>query len=364
MKRKVYAVFFILFLLVALFSGYKYFSAEIDYHRATDYYESLSDSWIMPNPRVSVPDQPGDEPAAVPTVFEQDLPNTPAETPQSAISGQTSQAGSDGTPLPAFSEYDFAAGQTEKPDDIPDESSSPLSSVESLQDSLSPDPERPVTETVPPHTNLRPSSVTESEEPSPEYPYTTYEQAPISVDFDGLRSVNPEIIGWIYCEDTPINYPVLQGNDNEKYLKYTPDGKRSKNGSIFVDCACLSNFSSDNTIVYGHNRKDAMFSSLYQYSEQDYYESHPVIWLLTPEANYRIDLFAGMVVDVRSWVYSINLYSDQTWTSFVDSCVQSSDFISAVQPPLHARLITLSTCNQSFLDARYVLVGMLVQSVK
>ena len=203
-----------------------------------------------------------------------------------------------------------------------------------------------------------------SVKPDREYPYTTDEQAPISVDFDGLHSVNPEIIGWIYCEGTPINYPVLQGSNNEKYLKYTPDGKRSKNGSIFIDCTCLPDFSSDNTIVYGHNRKDAMFSSLYRYSEQDYYDSHPVMWLLTPNADYRIDLFAGMVVNVESRVYSINLYSDKTWTSFVDSCMESSDFHSAVQPPLHARLITLSTCNQSFLDARYVLVGMLVQSVK
>ena len=360
MKRKVYAVFFILFLLAAGFSGYKYFSAEMDYRRATDYYESLSDSWVMPNSGVSAPDQTGTEPAATSTVIQ----NVPDNTPQSAISVQISPAGSVGTPPPAFTGNDSAVGQAEMTDGIPEESSYPFPSGESLQDSPPPVPEGSVADTIPPYTDQGPSPAAKSVKPDREYPYTTDEQAPISVDFNGLHSVNPEIIGWIYCEGTPINYPVLQGSNNEKYLKYTPDGKRSKNGSIFIDCTCLPDFSSDNTIVYGHNRKDAMFSSLFRYSEQDYYDSHPVMWLLTPDKDYRIDLFAGMVVNVESRVYSINLYSDKTWTSFVDSCVESSDFYSAVQPPLHARLITLSTCNQSFLDARYVLVGMLVQSVK
>lgn len=32
-----------------------------------------------------------------------------------------------------------------------------------------------------------------------------------------------------------VDYPVVQGKDNEHYLHYTFDGKANKAGSIFLD---------------------------------------------------------------------------------------------------------------------------------
>lgn len=115
------------------------------------------------------------------------------------------------------------------------------------------------------------------------------EKAPISIDFEQLCQVNPDIIGWIYCEDTVINYPVLKGNDNDYYLHHTYDGTYSASGSIFVDAENADDFADSNTIIYGHHMKNgSMFASLSKWADQDYYEAHPVMWLLTPKQNYKI----------------------------------------------------------------------------
>ena len=40
--------------------------------------------------------------------------------------------------------------------------------------------------------------------------------APISVDWDELKKINEDIIGWVYFTGLPqISYPVLQAYDNE-----------------------------------------------------------------------------------------------------------------------------------------------------
>ena len=191
---------------------------------------------------------------------------------------------------------------------------------------------------------------------------TTTDQPPISVDFEELQQMNPEIIGWLYCEDTPINYPVLQTTDNSKYLKMQPDGKTARSGSIFVDCNCESDFSSDNNIVYGHNRRNGMFSCLPKYEYQTYYKDHPVMWLLTPDKNYRIDLFAGFATLAADWVYEINLYPERLRNEYLDRCLKSSDFKSDIDPHVDCSIITLSTCHYNGIDdARYVVMGTLAQ---
>ena len=60
------------------------------------------------------------------------------------------------------------------------------------------------------------SEIVEADETEPPMPVET---SPISVDFDTLKEANDDVIGWLYCEDTPINYPVLQSDDNSYYLR-------------------------------------------------------------------------------------------------------------------------------------------------
>ncbi len=187
------------------------------------------------------------------------------------------------------------------------------------------------------------------------------ETAPIVVDFEGLRSVNGDVTGWIYCEDTPINYPVVHGADNDYYLTHNYDGTASASGSIFVEAENRPDFVDSNTIIYGHHMKNgSMFASLDQWADQAYYEEHPVMWLLTPEQDYKIILTGGYTTSATSDTYTIFQGPGEELNTYLDKCMAQSDFSAGVELDGEARYVLLSTCAYVFDNARYVLHGILV----
>ena len=72
----------------------------------------------------------------------------------------------------------------------------------------------------------------------------------VTVDFEALKKINPEIIAWIRIPDTKIDYPVVQGTDNEYYLKRTFKKTEHVAGSIFLDKDNSSDFSNRKSILY------------------------------------------------------------------------------------------------------------------
>lgn len=122
----------------------------------------------------------------------------------------------------------------------------------------------------------------------PPDPPPVKEEPQIQVDFEQLTGQYPNLIGWLYCEGTPINYPVMQGKDNNQYLRHLPDGSYSVAGSLFADYRCGEPGEDMNFVIYGHNMKnESMFGTLVRYKEQSYYDAHPVLWLLTPDKTYK-----------------------------------------------------------------------------
>lgn len=187
------------------------------------------------------------------------------------------------------------------------------------------------------------------------------EHAPIAVDFDALRAVNPEVVGWIYCEDSAINYPVLQAADNEYYLHRSYDRSYSVSGSIFAEAANRPGFVDCNTILYGHHMNNgSMFASLERWADQSYYEEHPVLWLLTPEQDYKLLLFSGFTTSAYSDIYTVRAEPDETWQSYLDTLVRQSDFQADVDLSGCERTVMLSTCAYVFDFARYVLHAELI----
>lgn len=187
---------------------------------------------------------------------------------------------------------------------------------------------------------------------------------PIKVDFDTLTKANPDVWGWIYCEGTPINYPVVFGRDNAYYLERNYREEYDPSGSIFSDGANTKGVVNSNIILYGHHMLDgSMFASLKNWFQQDYYEAHPVMWLLTPEQNYRVELFAGYPTTADGWTYAIYLGPSVQFDSYLQVAKNSSAFSSDVTLEPDAHYLVLSTCaydGDEYGELRTVLHGKLV----
>jgi len=182
-----------------------------------------------------------------------------------------------------------------------------------------------------------------------------------TVDFDALRVINPDIVAWLICEGTRINYPVVQGSDNDYYLKHLFDGKRNNAGCLFVDSNNEPGFVDHNTVIYGHHMKDkSMFQALTEYKTQAFYEKHPQMILLTPDGNYTIDLFAGYVTDIKADSWKLWFDSNTEFKEWLRETRSKSTFQSEVEISTADKFITLSTCSYAFDNARYVVVGKLV----
>ena len=185
--------------------------------------------------------------------------------------------------------------------------------------------------------------------------------APIMVDFSDLTEVNGDVVGWIYCEDTVINYPVVWGRDNSYYLERDYRGKPDPCGTIFIDAKNAKDLSDSNTILYGHHMQDmTMFATLKYWLEQDYYDAHPVMWLLTPEQDYKIELFSSYVTSADSEAYTIFWEPSSEFDVYLRNVLSLSEVHSEVEIDGEAQYVVLSTCAYSFYLARTVLHGKLV----
>lgn len=187
------------------------------------------------------------------------------------------------------------------------------------------------------------------------------EVSPITVDFDALMSQSKDVVGWLYCADTVINYPVVQAEDNFYYLNRFIDGTYNGSGSLFLDCTCYGDFSGKNTVLYGHHMNDgSMLASICNYRKQEYYDAHPVLYLNTPTQNYRVEVFSGFITAADSAAYTMEFTSDSEYAEYIEKMKGFSDFASDVTIGPEDRMLTLSTCTYEYDNARYVVMGKLI----
>ncbi len=185
--------------------------------------------------------------------------------------------------------------------------------------------------------------------------------APLTVDFNALLNRNKDIIGWLYCPDTIINYPVVQGKSNDQYLRRDLDGKYLVSGTVFADYRNGTLTSDPNYIIYGHNMKNgSMFNILAKYKQQEFYDKHPIIYYLTPDATYRLELFAGLVIKRNDKIYTLNQNKEE-FLSLAEEYRAKSTFKSNTVITPEDTVVTLSTCSYEFDNARYIVMCKLVE---
>lgn len=175
------------------------------------------------------------------------------------------------------------------------------------------------------------------------------------MDLEALREVNPDVVGWIRIPDTEINYPLMQGEDNEYYLERTWNDQKSVTGSIFLEhlnSAALTDF---NTIVYGHNMQNgSMFAGIRKFNTQQYWEDHPYVYIRSDLGVYRYEIFSSYLADVDGSTYGLAFSQEETRTRFLANARENSVIETNISPEATDRILTLSTCSGMGYTTRWV----------
>lgn len=194
----------------------------------------------------------------------------------------------------------------------------------------------------------------------------TEEKSEKMLKLEELQKENNEIIGWLEIEGTNINYPVLQGTDNEFYMKNNYKKEKSKDGSIFLDKSYNWDIPSGNLLLYGHNNKNGiMFQDLLKYKNEDFYKEHTKIKFTTNKKDnvYEIiSVFYSRVYyksekNVFRYYYFVNANNEQEYNDFVNNAKKSSIYDTGINANYGDQLLTLSTCEYSQEDGRFVVVA-------
>lgn len=186
----------------------------------------------------------------------------------------------------------------------------------------------------------------------------------VLTEYKKLQAKNEDLIGWIKIADTNIDYPVMQGEDNEYYLQHNFDKAEDKNGCIFMDTQCDVIRHSMNYILYGHHMQSGnMFGNLYKYEDEEYGKAHKTIQFDTiyEKGTYELMyVFRSKVLseeDISFKYYQfIDAYSSKEFNSNMNEMAKLSYYDTGVTATYGDQLLTLSTCDYEETGGRFVLV--------
>lgn len=202
-----------------------------------------------------------------------------------------------------------------------------------------------------------------------ETPVTTKEPMPtpepetMEEKFARLTSINKDIKAWINVANTNIDYAVVQASDNDYYLRRNIYKKYSYSGSIFMDYRCsIWDKATSNIIIYGHNMKaDNMFHQLQKFKKESFFKNEGnIITLYTSEGIITAKVFSVYVTDTNYNYLQSSFADTSSYEEYIDSITSKSMFPSSLSVSPEDRIITLSTCDYQFDDARLVIHAKII----
>lgn len=218
--------------------------------------------------------------------------------------------------------------------------------------------EPPAEETVPVETEPQTVWVPAQVEPD------EHMQKLAEINLEALRAENPDVVGWIFLPNSKVNYPIVQGEDNQFYLEHTWDKKESSSGSIFLEAGNSADFSDFRSILYGHNMANmSMFAVLHYYAGIWYLQTYPYVYLVTDEGVLRYEIYSTYNAEVDSKTFALDL-DDRVKASFIQMTLDESQVDVGIVPAVTDRLLTLSTCTGNYETRRVVHARLVMEEVE
>lgn len=180
------------------------------------------------------------------------------------------------------------------------------------------------------------------------------DDAPAGIDLSPLQEVNADVVGWIEIPGL-LSYPLLQGDDNARYLSHAWNGEKNAAGAVFLDCHADPGFGGFNTLIYGHRmRNETMFGCLKYYIDPGFWRENPSVYIANEDGTWRYDIYAAYEAELTAAAYRQDFLSLEEKREFIQYGLERSAIDTGIAPAPEDTIITLSTCTGSGYDTRWV----------
>ncbi len=196
-----------------------------------------------------------------------------------------------------------------------------------------------------------------------EIPESEDEETLFKVNFNKLKEINSDVLGWIRFESLEkISYPVVAGIDNDVYLHTTFEGQYNAAGTLFVDMDNAIDFSDRNTFIHGHNMKNgSMFGQLRKYQDEKFGLENPYFYIYTLDGReLKYQIFAVCVVTDTSDSFNKVYASDAEFLDYISMERSKSLYDVDILIEADDQIVTLSTCTNVRDEERLLVHGVVV----
>lgn len=173
---------------------------------------------------------------------------------------------------------------------------------------------------------------------------------------EAYKEISDECIGWITLDNSSIDYPIMQAENNTKYLNLNPYGEYALSGSIFLDWQNNKDFSDAYSLLYGHQMTDGlMFGALSYWEDETYFNTHLNGKLIVDKTIYNIKVFSLVITDAKEKVF----FDPTSHTNQLNTI--KSNYMYFNEIPENSRIIALSTCRDAGTTKRTILFVYIVE---
>ncbi len=170
------------------------------------------------------------------------------------------------------------------------------------------------------------------------------------IDLEELKSVNPDCVGWIHMDGSPIDYPVVkQRFDRDYNLTHNFSGEKSVHGQVSMDFMHGGRMGDRITVLRAHHMRDwSMFKSVVSLVESDFLAAHPTVELIHEGTHYAARWFAGVLYHQRdAWPERTHFANEADFEAWLARVMSKNVVAASVQPPAGAHLLACCTCAYS-----------------
>lgn len=175
--------------------------------------------------------------------------------------------------------------------------------------------------------------------------------------FASLMAINSDVCAWLTIDNTNIDYPVVQGEDNFEYLSRDAKGEYAASGSIFLDAACDRTFSGPYEVLMGHHMQyGKMFGDLDKFLDEEFFEDNRTGQLMLPDRTLELDVVAVMKADAYDHTIFGTPVSSDGMSDLVSYITEHALYQRTGALSADDHVIALSTCASDGADARTVII--------